>query len=233
MAYAIDSLAFARSRFGPPTAAAGGHDVRLGPAGERYQAFGVGRYGLHHSGLAKRQRPATAVMSTPGGTTISCTLTTQVARISCARSAFHDELDRRRARRLPALAEEPGAESAPGGQEAMSNCLRNLMILAVLAAAGCHDGRATPARSIVPNLELQPGIGEHPRAALLFDRITPRMPPGAFATRSDWPSIAGRYDAGEVTYYRERFVDYQSLSHPSWDYSYRRFETYREGTAYR
>ena len=70
---------------------------------------------------------------------------------------------------------------------------------------------------------------------LLFDRIPQGFEAGAFAFRSDWPATTGRYQGGEITYYREWSVDYFGHGGSGGDFGrlHRRFETYRVGTQYR
>jgi len=70
---------------------------------------------------------------------------------------------------------------------------------------------------------------------LLFDRIPHGFEAGAFAFRSDWPAATGRYQGGEITYYREWSVDYFGQDRGGGDFGrlHRRFETYRVGTQYR
>jgi len=107
------------------------------------------------------------------------------------------------------------------------------LIVAALVTVGCQSRpeavQVTTRQQIGPQHAGSPSAG----TVLLFDATPSRFPASAFADRADWPSVPGRVPAGEITYYRERFVDYQSLHHPEYDYSYRRFETYREGTTYK
>ncbi len=72
--------------------------------------------------------------------------------------------------------------------------------------------------------------------ALLFDRYGGTPTAGQMAFRSDWPSAPSLHQFGESIYYRERFIDIQRAG-PSGrgrlGYTYRRFDTLREGSAVR
>ena len=68
--------------------------------------------------------------------------------------------------------------------------------------------------------------------AMLFDAIPQPLPADQFAYRSDWPSTIGAYDRGEVTYYRERYIDNYRTGGGS-DRLHRSFEISRVGTQYR
>ncbi|MCK4658435.1 MAG: hypothetical protein KAV82_02845 [Phycisphaerae bacterium] len=72
--------------------------------------------------------------------------------------------------------------------------------------------------------------------ALLFDRHAGSPSAGLMAHRSDWPCAVSFYQFGELLHYRERFIDVQqvgSLGRGWSGYTYRRFDTLREGSAAR
>lgn len=68
--------------------------------------------------------------------------------------------------------------------------------------------------------------------ALLFDSSPGSPAAGEMAVRSDWPSALSFYQFGESVYYRERSVDLQMIGPQGrgpLGYTYRRFDTFREG----
>ncbi len=72
--------------------------------------------------------------------------------------------------------------------------------------------------------------------ALLFDRYGGTPTAGQMAVRSDWPSTPSLHQLGESIYYRERFIDIQGAGphgRGRLGYTYRRFDTLREGSAVR
>jgi hypothetical protein len=67
---------------------------------------------------------------------------------------------------------------------------------------------------------------------LLFDAYPGEYRASDFAWRSDWPSTVSYYSPGEVTYFREHFVDWQGGGFGTRDHTRRRAETRRERVSY-
>ena len=105
-------------------------------------------------------------------------------------------------------------------------------VLPVLA--GCAATRECCHRNYVVVREARPA---ELASALLFDPTPARYDAQAFAQRSDWPSAFGYYSPGQVTYYNERFVDYQGRGWGAFSGdslgTYRRADSYKVGVGYR
>ena len=99
------------------------------------------------------------------------------------------------------------------------------VVTGLVLAAGCATRQPLVA---VHRSQLTP--------ALLFDRCGGVPSASQMALRSDWPSAPSLYQRGESIFYRERFTDIQRAG-PSGrgrlGYTYRRFDTVREGAAVR
>jgi len=97
--------------------------------------------------------------------------------------------------------------------------------IGLVLVAGCVTRQPVP---LVHKPQLTP--------ALLFDRCGGVPSASRMAVRSDWPSALSFYQRGESVFYRERFTDIQRggpSGHGRLGYTYRRFDTIREGAAVR
>ena len=131
----------------------------------------------------------------------------------------------------------------------MSRALLKPSVLVLIAVVGCSqhrsrcfcgDGAPADTRATLNEATAtsQPAVCSETTGLtpwLLFDRIPQGFEAGAFAFRSDWPAATGRYQGGEITYYREWSVDHFGHDYGDGDFGHlhRRFETYRVGTQYR
>lgn len=70
-------------------------------------------------------------------------------------------------------------------------------------------------------------------ANLLFDPQPGFYNAQQFAGRDLWPVAPSSFDDGEITYYRERFHDYQGDGFHGRDYFRRRFTSVRKGSSHR
>ena len=98
------------------------------------------------------------------------------------------------------------------------------------AVATCPDQAASPSLAC----EQQPPAPP-PRqfSGLVFDRYPGPFAASDFAWRSDWPDTESYQRRSETIFYREHFHDIQGPGFGTFDFSYRRFDTYRYGEAVR
>ena len=131
----------------------------------------------------------------------------------------------------------------------MSRMAFALVVVGMVVTVGCSQHRrvccargepageppATMTETVATSQPALCGASRGLTPWLLFDRIPQGFEAGAFAFRSDWPATTGRYQGGEITYYREWSVDYFGHDRGGGDFGrlHRRFETYRVGTQYR
>lgn len=66
-------------------------------------------------------------------------------------------------------------------------------------------------------------------STLLFNRDASVPSAALYAQRGPWPSYTARADLGQRVFYREWFVDWQGPGRQGRDFTFRRFETVREG----
>jgi hypothetical protein len=100
-----------------------------------------------------------------------------------------------------------------------------MLFIGVVVAAGCGAHVPTLAR-----------FGPAPTPCVLFDAY-PGLPNATeIAYQSNWPAVDSLYQQGEAVYFRERVMDLQyggPGGQGNFGYTYRRFDTYREGSAVR
>ena len=108
-----------------------------------------------------------------------------------------------------------------------------LAILFLAGLIGCDTCKDRPVQRTVQIR--QPFVGPQTNlpTTLLFDATPGYYLASDFAYRSDWPATDSFYSTGQVIFYRERFIDYQGPHYNHRNHTYRRFESYRTGTAYR
>ncbi len=78
--------------------------------------------------------------------------------------------------------------------------------------------------------------GAPPTPCVLFDAY-PGFPNATeIVYQSNWPAVDSLYQSGEAVYFRERVMDLQYAGpggRGNFGYTYRRFDTFREGSAVR
>lgn len=70
-------------------------------------------------------------------------------------------------------------------------------------------------------------------ANLLFDPMPGALSAQQLSGRDRWPIAESSFDDGEITYYQERFYDYQGNGYHGRDYFRRRFSAVRKGSSHR